>query len=205
MIANMKQLAFFYALLLVCVSFSLVLNSGQCWADTAAWGLTELMSSLAQIKSNHATFTEKKYLAILDAPMSSSGELIYNSPDYLEQITRIPKQQILKADKNDLLIKRGNKQYSVRLSDHPEAAVFVDGIRDTLSGNQVQLEKHFTLQFQGGIEQWELDLVPIDTRMAKWVSRIMIRGSNHVIQSIEYQQADGDRSVMLIQSIATDQ
>ena len=51
----------------------------------AAWDIDQLMQSLALVRSSQATFSEKKFIAILDKPVESSGELFYNAPDRLEK------------------------------------------------------------------------------------------------------------------------
>ena len=45
-------------------------------AAFAAWDVQQLMDLLAQNQSGRTTFIEKKYIAILDKPVESSGELV---------------------------------------------------------------------------------------------------------------------------------
>ena len=44
-------------------------------AHAASWNVAELMQLLGQQKSGKATFVEKKYIAMLEQPLESSGEL----------------------------------------------------------------------------------------------------------------------------------
>lgn len=169
----------------------------------AAWDLGQLMQSLAQIKSGHVRFTEKRYIAILDEPVSSSGEMFYNAPDYLEKRTTTPKPQVLQLDKDRLRIEQGQQKYNLRLADRPEAIVFADSIRGALAGNQPLLEKNFKLQLNGSAERWTLDLFPIPAPLVALVTRITISGSSNQIRTIEFQQADGDHSVMHIEPVGS--
>ena len=49
--------------------------------------LDKLMGLLAQRQHGHVTFVEEHFLAVLDRPVESSGELLYDAPDHLEKRT----------------------------------------------------------------------------------------------------------------------
>lgn len=166
-----------------------------------AWDVGDLMHDLARQKGGRARFTEKKYLAILDKPVTSSGELAYVAPDHLEKRTLQPKPELLVLDRDTLDIERGKQKMTLRLSDYPEAVAFADSIRGTLAGNRAMLERNYGLHLAGNPERWTLTLLPSDQRIAALVLRITVSGSRNQVRSIEYLQADGDRSVMSIEPV----
>ncbi|HJW01913.1 MAG TPA: LolA-related protein [Azospira sp.] len=166
-----------------------------------AWDLSQLMQDLARHKGGHALFTEKKYLAVLDKPLSASGELFYSPPDRLEKRTLQPKPEYLLLDGDTLIVERGKQKYTLRLADRPEVVAFVDSIRGTLAGKREVLERSYALRLFGNEEHWTLNLLPSDTRIATLVSRINVSGSRNQVLSIEYLQADGDRMVMNIEPL----
>ena len=47
----------------------------------AEWDIDQLMQLLSKAKQSHATFVETKYIAMLERPLKSSGELLYTAPD----------------------------------------------------------------------------------------------------------------------------
>ena len=57
------------------------------FSHAADWDIDQLMQTLAQTRSGHVSFVEKKSIAMLDAPVESSGELFYTAPDRLEKRT----------------------------------------------------------------------------------------------------------------------
>ena len=63
-----------------------------------AFGVDQLMSTLAQRKSGRVRFTETKYLAMLAKPVQSSGELVFTAPDHLEKRTVSPKAESMVLD-----------------------------------------------------------------------------------------------------------
>ncbi len=159
------------------------------------------MQTLAKAKPNHATFTEKKYIALLDEPVESSGELFFVAPDHLEKRTKLPQAETLLVNGNKILIERGNKTYYFTMQNLPELGVLINSIRGTLAGNQSELERSFQLNLKGDIDEWILQLTPTNEKMQKLLKDIHITGHQSQIHSIEVFQVDGDRSNMLIQPV----
>jgi hypothetical protein len=167
-------------------------------AGSAAFGVDQLMATLAQRKSGRVLFTETKYLAILDQPVQSSGELRFTAPDHLEKRTLSPKAENLVLDGDMLTVERDGKRYTMPLQNYPEIAAFIESIRATLAGNRDTLERYYKLGLEGRASRWILTLTPADSRMAAAVSRVRIEGRRDALDQIEIRQADGDRSVMKI-------
>ncbi|TAM53720.1 MAG: outer membrane lipoprotein carrier protein LolA [Burkholderiaceae bacterium] len=181
--------------LLAGVSLSLALCSVPAHA---AWNVDQLMQALAQNKSGHATFVEKKYIAMLERPLESSGDLLYSAPDRLEKRTLKPKPESMVLQGNTLTIERGRRQYVLALQDYPELGAFTESIRGTLAGDQKALARIYNMALEGTEERWTLTLQPIEPKMAAAVRRVVIHGSRGELHSIEIEQADKDRSVMTI-------
>jgi hypothetical protein len=170
-------------------------------AMAAQWDVAGLMRALSSNKGGRASFVETKYIALLDAPVRSSGELSYAPPDRLEKRTERPKAEVMKLDKDLLTLERGNKKLTINLGDQPEALAFVDSIRRTLAGDRAALERHYALHLSGTAERWTLNLLPSDQRIAALVTSITVAGSGNQVRRIEYRQTDGDRAVMSIDPI----
>ena len=168
---------------------------------SAAVDISQLMGDLARHKGGKAKFVEKKYLAILDKPVISTGEMTYTAPDRLEKRTLTPKVETLLLDKDILSIEREKQKLSINLANQPEALAFVDSIRGTLSGNRAALEKNYALHLAGNADKWVLTLLPSDQKIASMVQRITVTGNRNQVRIIEYLQADGDRSVLNIDPI----
>lgn len=168
---------------------------------SAAFDIAQLMGDLAKHKGGRAKFVERKYLAILDKPVVSTGEMTYTAPDRLEKRTLTPKVETLLLDKDILSIERDKQKLSINLANQPEALAFVDSIRGTLSGNQAALEKNYALHLAGNSDKWVLTLLPSDQKIASMVQRITVTGNKNQVRIIEYLQADGDRAVLNIDPV----
>jgi len=191
-----------FRLLSIAVLAAALLQSGLA-AAAEDWTLERLMQTLGKQSSGQATFSERKYLAVLDQPVESSGELRFRAPDRLEKITLKPRPESMVLEGNTLTVTRGKKQLVLRLSDYGEVAAFIDSIRATLAGDRATLERTYGLHLSGSAERWTLTLLPRDPRMAEVVLRITIAGARGQLREIEILQADGDRSVMEIVATGT--
>ena len=169
----------------------------------AEWDIDQLMRGLAQTHSSRASFAEKKFIAMLDKPVESSGELFYSAPDHLEKRTLKPKAESMAVDAGTLIIERGHQKHQLQLQDYPELAAFIDSIRGTLAGDRKALERNYRLSLDGSAEHWTLQLLPTDEKMQAVVKRIRITGVRATVRSIEITQTDGDSSLMLIEKLAT--
>lgn len=170
----------------------------SCASEAAALDVAELMATLARSSHGAATFTEKKYLAILDAPVESSGELLFVPPARLEKRTLKPTREHLILDGDVLTVERGRRKHVLALKDYPEVAGMIESIRGTLAGDRSALERVYHLSVSGSRERWSLTLVPLDARVGSVVARIRIDGTGGEVRTVEILQADGDRSLMTI-------
>lgn len=168
-------------------------------AGAAEWNTTTLLERLALQKSGRASFVEKKYLAILDKPVESSGTLSFDAPDRLEKRTLKPRAELLRLEGGTLTIEQAGKApLTISLAARPEATAFVDSIRATLAGDRKALEESWRVTLDGSPASWRLILLPRYSRIADLVSRIVIGGREADVQRIDFELADGDRSEMRI-------
>jgi outer membrane lipoprotein-sorting protein len=173
---------------------------GTASAD-AAFDIAQLMGDLARNKGGTVRFVEKKTIALLDKPVVATGEMTYAAPDRLEKRTLTPKPETLVLAGNTLSIEREKQKLTINLGGQPEALAFVDSIRGTLAGNRSALERNYGLHLAGSPEKWTLTLLPSDPKIAALLQRIVVSGSRDRIRSIEYLQADGDRSLLTLEPV----
>jgi outer membrane lipoprotein-sorting protein len=181
--------------------FGVVVTLACGTAHAADWSLDQLLTGLSQVKSAKANFTEKKYISTLNAPVESSGEMIYTAPDRLEKRTLKPKPELMLLDQDTLTLERGRKKYTMQLGDTPELAALIESVRGTLAGDRKALESNYTVTLQGAQSNWTLQLIPLNAKALQQVKQIRLRGANDDILEIEVLQSDGDRSITTIEKI----
>ncbi len=167
-------------------------------ARAAELDVASLFESIAHEPPGRATFHETKFLALLDTPLESSGELVFTPPDRLEKRTLKPRPESVTVDRDRVVIERAGKRHSLAMREQPQAAVLVDGIRATLAGDLASLTRTYSAALEGTPARWRLVLRPLDPALAALVERVEIGGAQAQVRSVEIFQADGDRSVMTI-------
>ena len=160
--------------------------------------LDTLMGLLAQRAHGRATFVEQQYLAVLDRPVQSSGELLYDRPVRLEKRTLAPRAESLILEHGNLTIEYGRHTHVLALSAYPQIAPLIESMRAVLAGDRSALEQIFQVTFDGALDKWTLSLVPLDVKAKRVIERIRIDGARDELQAVQIQQADGDHSVMTI-------
>jgi hypothetical protein len=172
------------------------------WLCAASSDLDAVMGLLAMRQHGRVEFVEQQFLAILDHPLESSGELRYDAPDHLEKRTLLPRRETLGLAGGVLTIERRGHSHVLDMHRYPQIQPFIESIRATLAGDRAALERIFHVEFDGSVERWTLVLVPLDRQLAKSVARVQIDGSRDQLLKIEIRQADGDRSLMTLRAPA---
>ena len=168
------------------------------YAADPAWGLPELMIDLGRVKQAKGTFVEKKYLKLLNAPLESSGQLIYTAPYRLEKLTLSPKPESMVVDQDTLTVEMRGRKRSLQIQDYPVLWAFVESIRGTLKGDLSALQQFYQVKLEGTRQSWQLHLQPTEKKMVALIQTILIRGSKDRVNAIEIAEADGDRSIMTV-------
>jgi hypothetical protein len=176
-----------------------------CGAGAGAAGtgdLNEVMSLLAMRQHGRVEFIEQHFLAVLNHPIESSGELRYDAPDRLEKRTLTPHAETLVLSGGVLTVERAHGRRVMDLHAYPQVQPFIESIRATLAGDRKALERLFHLDFVGTVGRWTLTLVPLDPRVKHSVTQVRIDGVRDQLLKVEIRQPDGDRSLMTLRPSA---
>ena len=174
-------------------------------AAQGAFDLPQLMQTLAQVKAGTATFTETRNVAMLDRSLESSGRLSFASPDTFVRETLKPRTERIAVVGNSVTMSLGGtRSRTVPLDSVPEAAVIMEAIRGTLTGNRDAIERNFSTAVSGTPQRWSLELKPREPRLRELVVAVKVSGENALVRQVAVQMADGDKSVMTIEPITSD-
>ncbi len=171
-------------------------------ALAAAFDLVQLMHTLAQVKAGEATFVETRSVAILERTLESSGRLWFEAPDTFVRETLKPRREKVEVVGNNVTMTLGTRSRTVPLDSVPEAAVIMEAIRATLTGNRASIERHFDATVSGTPQRWSLELKPREPRLRELVIAVRVAGQQGVVREMTVAMADGDRSVMVIDPVA---
>jgi hypothetical protein len=171
-------------------------------AHAAGFDLQALMQQLAQTRSGQAEFVEDRRVQQLEQTLRSTGRLSFTAPDTFVRETLQPRHERMAVVGNQLTLSRGTRSQTTLLDAVPEAVVIVEAIRGTLTGNRATLERYFDIGLTGSAEQWDLDLVPRESRLRQQVAYLRLSGRLGQVREVRMTLADGDVSVMRIAPVS---
>lgn len=165
-------------------------------APAGDFDLARLMQLVSRTPAAETSYTEKKYSSLLAEPVVSSGTLAYRRPDTVEKNVTAPRKERFRIAGEELIIVRDGAEKRYRLSSQPLLAAFAAGLRGVLAGDAAALRSHYRLALAGEEQAWQLQMVPLDEEVGRYVERIAVSGSAGRIERIEVREASGDRSVL---------
>lgn len=170
-----------------------------------AWGveLPELMALLARNQRAEARFVEQRWVGGLGQPLTSNGTLSFSAPDTFTRTTLEPTRESLSVQGATVVMQRGARLRTLALDSLPEVVAIVEAVRGTLTGNLPLLQRHFKTSLSGTPQQWALLLEPVDARLSAQVTQVHITGALRELRTVEIKLADGDRSLMRIETLTT--
>jgi outer membrane lipoprotein-sorting protein len=165
--------------------------------------LAQLMQTLAQVKAGEARFTETRTVTMTDMQrtLQSSGRLSFQAPDTFVRETLKPRAEKVAVVGNTVTMSLGTRSRTVPLDSVPEAAVIMEAIRGTLTGNRAAIERHFVPSVSGTAQRWTLELKPLEPRLRELVVAVRLGGERALVREVTVAMADGDKSVMTIEPI----
>lgn len=168
-------------------------------APTSNFELDELMDKLAQVRASAGRFTERKYLSLLNEPLVLQGRVLYRAPDYVKKEYDDPNGESYEVQGDHLTIGFSDgRQRELSIDEHPVLRAFVESYRGTLAGDLETLKSYFEIELTGSLNDWKLHLIPLQEELAEYLSAVVMFGRGATIYSVETLQADGDRSVMTL-------
>lgn len=171
--------------------------------DPAAFGLEELMESMAATSGVIAKFREQKQLALLARPLESSGMLYFIPPNRLVRLTLEPEPSALIIDGEKLRFQQGDRE-KFDLSGNPMARIFIDNFIVLFNGDLQSLQDLYHTRFSAEGEDWRLILEPRKSPIRGIVREISMRGDRTGIREMVMQNRDGDRTTTVLDVIEGD-
>jgi Outer membrane lipoprotein carrier protein LolA-like len=167
----------------------------------------ELLSALRSVPGVHARYREVQHIALLAAPLESSGTLHFAPPARLAKRQLAPSAAAMVVDARRLRFADAFGRDEVDLGANPAVALFVDSFIDVLAGDDASLSRTWAMGFSGGADSdpraWVLALRPLVAPADRLVERIVLRGREELVQRIEVYELGGDHTITSLSEIDT--
>ena len=172
-----------------------------------ALDLETLAAALAERGAGSTSYQQTRYLDVLDEPLESSGELIFQPPDLLIQDQRRPEPQRLVLTGDRLVLEADGRRRMMELDESPRGAALAASLRGLLNGRIDRLREDYELMLDERADgEWRLTLLPLDDRLTERIRRIRVVGrlddGMAEVRKLTMEFANGDRSVMRMRSSA---
>ncbi len=207
----MKFSAVFAASLAVALlGVSAAISAGEDRVPTSAeLTLDSLMAEMSTARGVVANFREQKEIALLVAPLESSGVLYFAAPGRLARFTLAPSFSSLVIDGDTLRFRDGEAGEEFDLSGNPMARVFVDNFIVLFNGDVERLRELYDAEFSTEGQSWSLRLIPRSERLRVAVESIVLTGGRGTggrggIRRMEMRSSDGDRTTTHLETRQAD-
>lgn len=150
-------------------------------------------------------FLELRGSRLLKAPLRISGR--YLRPDaktLIRDVTAPYQETTTLRDGEARITRNGHATRRFQLSRAPELAALQASFGALLSGDRIQLERHYTLAASGQTTHWQLALTPKDASMRATMRQIVLHGRGAELRCIESINAKGEPQRTLLAGAAAD-
>ena len=172
-----------------------------CSAAGAA-DLEELMRGMAESRGVVADFREVKEIAVLTEPLETRGRLYFVPPDRMLRESHAPVESRLVVDGDRVRMEQPGRVLD--LSESAMARGFVENFVVLWSGDLEALRERYRVGFDADASGWELTLTPRDATLGRVIETISLRGSSETLREIETREVDGDRTLMILETVDRD-
>lgn len=167
------------------------LCAALCLLTPAAVWATPSDDALAERLAAHAPqcgrFEQSRWLADLDTRLDSRGHFQRHEDGLVWQTTAPVNDRVVLSEGNDDLPR-----------DFQVIAPVFSGL---VSGDWRALERHFTIELSGELEEWQANLTPNETTVAERLTQLRVSG-NRQVERVELEFTDGDRLELSLAPIA---
>lgn len=138
-------------------------------------------------------FVETRSSSYLKTPLRIYGE--YSRPDNTSMVRTVtaPYREVTKLQGSTAAITRGTRVQTFSLSRVPELAGMQASFGALLAGDQVAVNRDFSIRSSGSREQWVLTMTPKNAVLAKQIKDITLFGRGAELMCIETRSKTGNQ------------
>ncbi len=173
-------------------------------ADGYPRDAASLFRAMGTIRGLQAKFEEKKTLALLRAPLVSSGVLYYRHGGYLLRDTRHPAPSRIRITPKLLEVITPQESQRIDLRQRPDVKLFVESLVRVFAGDRPALERTYHVAFTApkhAKDPWRLALTPKRAPLSHLVRSLVFTGRGYAIEQLIVEEANGDRAVTTFREV----
>ena len=179
--------------------------SGEGFAESRsdagpASSFAELLAGFKETKGFEARFEEEKFLALLAAPLRSSGRLFFDPPSTLLRRVEKPRRQDILIRADQVRISDDSGEQLIDLAGRGGVRPLVESMIWIFTGDLDSLERTYRIDYQvledaeGEGQGWQVRLVPKEAPLSQLVQELRVSGQGRVADTMELIETTGDRT-----------
>ncbi len=166
--------------------------------------LIDLMAKMKRSRGVIAEFVEEKHLALLSAPLKSSGRLYYAPPDALLRMTQKPSRTRLLIAGREVRYRDDTGADRFDLSANSVARQFIENFLVLFTGDLPALRERYDIEFHADADRWKLELTPRRAPFDRMIEQVVLEGQGAALSLIRMTETDGDATETRITKMQAD-
>jgi hypothetical protein len=163
----------------------------------------QLFAGFRAMTGLEARFEEEKYLALLAAPLRSSGSLYFLPPSTLLRRVEEPRRQEILIQASRIRISQGAEVQTIDLGVYREIRPLVDSLIWIFTGDLASIEEVYRVEYEvfelgtgeRAESRWQMTLSPKRAPLSSLLRKMKVRGAGLTVSSIELIETSGDRTL----------
>lgn len=182
------------------LAIALVLSGA---AAAATFDADWILQAVARPAPSRTVFVELRESPMLKQPLRLQGEYRRETDGRLVRQVNAPYAETTTLAGGEAVVERaGRAPRRIALSQVPELMAVQAGFGALLAGDRELLRKTYDVRVDGTREQWTLQLLPRDPRLARSLARIDLHGRGAELRCVESHPAKGPPQLTLMAGAA---
>ncbi len=155
-------------------------------AGVPAWpaDLATILAGTAVQPPAEIGFREERHNPMFKEPMVLAGHLEYLDTGVLRKVVESPFAEDILVENNRVIVTRDGKTRKLSLNRSRALKTILGAIEAVLAGDQARLEQAFRCDVSGAVDDWTLQMTPLDKPVAKRLTSIDVTGNAQAVTSI---------------------
>jgi hypothetical protein len=165
--------------------------------------LDNILNAFGRMDGLEAEFREEKHLALLSAPLVTTGRLYFTRPGYLARLVEKPSKSKVLITPTTVEMTDATGSQTIDLRARPDVKTFVESFTRVLAGDRAGLETVYTLAITHPgdalpFDSWILTMTPKGKPLNQLIASLEVRGRGIAVNTITVREHAGDHSVITI-------
>jgi len=164
--------------------------------------LSLIVAQLSEPAVVRASFVQEKQIAVLSRPIVSRGRVIVSRRDGLIWQIEAPLRMSIAFSASRIIeTDAAGKRRVHSGSDNRVQAEVGRVFHGLLAADRDILNRYFTLQAEGDVRHWRIDLTPRSAELGKFIKSLQLSGGR-MIETIRVEEPNSDTTLIRLQNTA---